>query len=54
MLKIARKKTLKYKYTNISFKEMNATNLDFQDESFDVVTISLALHEMPQCNQLQK
>jgi demethylmenaquinone methyltransferase / 2-methoxy-6-polyprenyl-1,4-benzoquinol methylase len=48
MLKIATKKTLKHKFTNITFREMNAINMDFQDESFDVVTISLALHEMPQ------
>lgn len=48
MLNIANQKKLKHKYKNISFKEMNATNMDFQDEYFDVVTISLALHEMPQ------
>jgi len=48
MLKIANKKTLKHKFSNITFREMNAMYMDFQDGSFDVVTISLALHEMPQ------
>lgn len=48
MLKVARKKILKHNFSNISFKEMNAVNMEFADEYFDVVTISLALHEMPQ------
>lgn len=48
MLKVARKKTQKRNLINVSFKEMNAVNMDFADEYFDVVTISLALHEMPQ------
>ncbi|MEN6316235.1 MAG: class I SAM-dependent methyltransferase [Clostridiaceae bacterium] len=48
MLKIGVNKILKQNLTNISFKEMNAANMDFEDNCFDVVTISLALHEMPQ------
>jgi demethylmenaquinone methyltransferase/2-methoxy-6-polyprenyl-1,4-benzoquinol methylase len=48
MLKVARNKAIKNKINNISFKEMNASKMDFSSGSFDVVTISLALHEMPQ------
>lgn len=48
MLKAARNKAIKNKFDNISFREMNAAKTDFSNESFDVVTVSLALHEMPQ------
>lgn len=48
MLQIAKNKTNKNKLNNLSFKEMNATRMDFSNSSFDVVTISLAFHEMPQ------
>lgn len=43
MLKIARKKALQYK-TDIEFKEMNALNLNFLDNSFDGV-LSMATIE---------
>lgn len=48
MLKIARKKAAKNKIKNISFKGMDAVKMDFENNYFDVVTISLAFHEMPQ------
>lgn len=48
MLKVAKNKAMKNNFNNISFKEMNATKIDFPSNSFDVVTISLAFHEMPQ------
>ncbi len=33
--------------------EMDATRLDFPDDSFDITTISLALHHMPEETQLR-
>lgn len=32
---------------NLAFLKMDASNLEFDDESFDLVTISLGLHDMP-------
>ncbi len=48
MLKVAKNKAIKNNLKNISFKEMNATKIDFPSNSFDIATISLAFHEMPQ------
>lgn len=48
MLNVARNKVTQNKLNNISFIEMNASRMDFPNDCFDVVTISLALHEMPQ------
>ncbi len=48
MLKVAINKAIENKLNNTSFKKMNASKMDFSSGSFDVVTISLALHEMPQ------
>lgn len=44
MLDVAKKK-----YTNkkLSFVQMDACKMDFQDNEFDIVTISLGLHDMP-------
>ncbi|MCF8257538.1 MAG: class I SAM-dependent methyltransferase [Flavobacteriales bacterium] len=45
MLEVAkRKKHAK----NLSFLQMDASKLNFQDDEFDIVTISLGLHDMPQ------
>ncbi len=44
MLKIANKNN---KYRNIKFKAVDATNLPFKNNSFDVSCISFALHDMP-------
>ncbi|GMV19880.1 MAG: methyltransferase domain-containing protein [Myxococcales bacterium] len=44
MLKIARRKNHR---TNVSFQESDATCLPFSDGSFDVTSVSFALHEMP-------
>lgn len=44
MLEIAKKKKGK---DNLTFLLMDASNMDFNDETFDVVTISLGLHDMP-------
>lgn len=44
MLNVARKKN---KYKNAKFKVADATNLPFENNSFDVSSISFALHDMP-------
>jgi ubiquinone/menaquinone biosynthesis C-methylase UbiE len=44
MLSVAKKKN---KYKNVKFEVADATNLRFEDNSFDVSTISFALHDMP-------
>jgi len=44
MLAVARRK----RYTgDLTFLEMDASRMDFPDGAFDIVTISLALHDMP-------
>ena len=35
------------KYPGVSFKEMSAENLEFADNSFDMASISMALHHLP-------
>ena len=35
------------KYPNVSFTEMRGENLEFADKSFDVASISMALHHLP-------
>ncbi len=44
MLNVAKKKN---KYRNAKFEVADATNLPFEDNSFDVSSVSFALHEMP-------
>ncbi|MCB9192043.1 MAG: methyltransferase domain-containing protein [Flavobacteriales bacterium] len=44
MLAVARRKS---KAENITFRQMDASRMDFEDDSFDIVTISLGLHDMP-------
>ncbi|MBI4303242.1 MAG: methyltransferase domain-containing protein [Chloroflexi bacterium] len=44
MLKVANKKN---RYKNVNFKVADATNLPFEDNSFDVSSVSFALHDMP-------
>ena len=44
MLDVARKKV---RTDNISFFQMDASKMDFPDNEFDIVTISLGLHDMP-------
>jgi len=44
MLAVAKKKN---KNGNLSFLQMDASKMDFQDNEFDIVTISLGLHDMP-------
>lgn len=44
MLGIARKKN---KYRNAKFQAADATSMPFENQSFDVVSISFALHDMP-------
>lgn len=44
MLEVARKKN---KYQNARFEVADATDLPFEDDTFDVASISLALHDMP-------
>jgi demethylmenaquinone methyltransferase/2-methoxy-6-polyprenyl-1,4-benzoquinol methylase len=40
--------TRKDGHQEITWLEMNATQLQFQDKTFDISTISLALHHMPE------
>ena len=44
MLKVANKKN---RYKNVNFQVADATNLPFEDNSFDVASVSFALHDMP-------
>lgn len=44
MLKVANKKN---KYGHVRFEAADATNLPFEDSSFDVTCVSFALHDMP-------
>lgn len=44
MLDIAKKKN---KYRNVRFEVADATNLPFEANSFDISTVSFALHDMP-------
>ena len=51
MLDVAKRKILNGNISNIVLKVMDATNLEFEDKSFDVAVISLALHEMEETIQ---
>lgn len=44
MLAVAGRKS---KAENITFQQMDASKMDLEDDSFDIVTISLGLHDMP-------
>jgi len=44
MLDVAEKKR---RNDNLSFLQMDASRMNFDDEEFDLVTISLGLHDMP-------
>ena len=44
MLDVAKKKR---REDNLSFMQMDASKMDFNDEEFDIVTVSLGLHDMP-------
>jgi demethylmenaquinone methyltransferase/2-methoxy-6-polyprenyl-1,4-benzoquinol methylase len=44
MLNVANKKN---RYKNVNFQVADATNLPFEDNSFDVSSVSFALHDMP-------
>lgn len=44
MLEVAERKR---RNDNLSFLQMDASRMDFEDDEFDVVTISLGLHDMP-------
>lgn len=46
MLSVARKKIARKKINSVEMREMDATHLEFADHVFDVVIISLILHEM--------
>lgn len=46
MLSIAGMKARKYGVQNLKLHEMNATKTSFKDKTFDVVLISLVLHEI--------
>jgi demethylmenaquinone methyltransferase/2-methoxy-6-polyprenyl-1,4-benzoquinol methylase len=48
MLHIAKNKVQKLDLNNIKLYEMNATETTFKDNTFDVILISLVLHEVPE------
>ncbi len=48
MLHIAKNKVRKNEFNNIKLYEMDATKTGFEDNTFDVVLISLVLHEVPE------
>ena len=50
MLRIGRQKS---SFEHLEFLETDALQLPFQDKSFDVVAISLALHHMPETVQIK-
>ncbi len=48
MLQIAEKKIKKQGLNNIKLFKMNATQTSFKDNTFNVIVISLVLHELPE------
>jgi len=46
MLAVGQRKIRKKHIQNVSLQQMDATKMDFENERFDVVTISFALHEL--------
>lgn len=46
MLVVAREKVNKENLANVRLHRMDATQMNFKDESFDKVLLSLVLHEM--------
>lgn len=48
MLQIAKKKIQKHGLNNINLYKMNATQTSFKDNTFNVIVISLVLHELPE------
>lgn len=50
MLRIGSQKS---SFNNLEFLETDALKLPFQDKSFDVVAVSLALHHMPETVQIK-
>lgn len=48
MLSVARKKINQKKLTNLEVRKMSAEALQFSDNSFDLVMVSFALHELEQ------
>lgn len=48
MLHIAKKKAMKSGVKNLKLYEMDATKTEFKDKTFDVILISLVLHEIPE------
>ena len=48
MLRVAKRKVVEQKIKNLKLCKMDATQLKFQDKTFDKVLISLVLHEVEQ------
>ncbi|AKP67956.1 demethylmenaquinone methyltransferase [Companilactobacillus ginsenosidimutans] len=52
MLKIGQEKINKSEFGNIQLKQGDAMNLDYPDNTFDVVTIGFGLRNVPDANQV--
>lgn len=48
MLKIAQNKLKRLEISNAHVQEMDATKLKMEDNTFEIITTSLSLHEMPE------
>jgi ubiquinone/menaquinone biosynthesis C-methylase UbiE len=48
MLKIAQNNVKKEKIENVELLKMDGANMEFENESFDFIVISLLLHEIPE------
>ncbi len=46
MIAVANKKIRKMNIDNINIRQMNAVNMDFKNNAFDIVMITFGLHEM--------
>jgi demethylmenaquinone methyltransferase/2-methoxy-6-polyprenyl-1,4-benzoquinol methylase len=54
MLKIGRDKIAETKLNNVQLKQGDAMNLDYPDNTFEVVTIGFGLRNVPDANQVLK
>ena len=51
MIEISSRKLYKEELANVTVEMMDGTQMTFEDESFDIVVISLALHEVSEATR---